>query len=492
MALSPSRPVAAAGGGVSVEAGPELRRPLATMLALAVASAAAVGAAVAIQPLLGLAAVAAVAAALVLSQRPVLAVYVLVMVAPACAGLQRGLFVPGLRVSEAAIAGIGILVLVFAPRLTRPRWSWVEILLLAYAAATVCLGGFDLVTRHAPLTTEELGTLLGPFQFVLLLRVVVVAMQKERYRLRAAQLLLAAAALVSLVALAQYLNLGPARSLLAQATGSVLYTSTLGAGVARVTGPFNIWHELAGFLMPSILLSLALLCGREARSWRLFYAAVFALATMALVSTAAVGIMVMTTLGCFYIAWRRRLLHVALVVAVPVALIVAVLFGGTLGGRVEQQYAPTSTTYRIPFAPQSISYRYALFREQNAPALAGRWATGYGPDLPPRLALGNFPFSQTTYISLLLRGGVPLLAIFLLLTAAVILAARRAQRGAGTDLQWSIATVVLVTTLSYVVLQLIEAYMLDAGPPHSYWAFVGLMLAAGAGAHGKGTNARGL
>jgi hypothetical protein len=492
MALSPNRPAAATGGGSVLEVGAELRRPVATMLALAIASATAVGAAAAIQPLLGLVAVAAVAAALVFSQRPVLAVYVLVLIAPACAGLQRGLVVPGLRVSEAAIAGIGILVLLFAPRVARPRWSRVEILLLLYAAATVCLGGFDLATRHAPLTTEDLGTMLGPVQFVLLLRVVVVAMGKETYRLRAAQLLLAAAALVSLVALAQYANLGPTRSLLAQVTGSVLYSSTLGAGVARVTGPFNIWHELAGFLMPSILLALALLCSGGGRGWRLFYAAVFALGTMALVSTAAVGIMVMTAIGCFYVAWRRRLLHVAVVVAVPVALIVAVLFGGTLDGRVEQQYAPTSTTYRIPYAPQSISYRYALFREQNAPALAGRWATGYGPDLPPRLALGNFPFSQTTYVTLLLRGGVPLLAIFLLLTAAVVQAARRAQRGAATDLQWSIATVVLVTTLSYVVLQLIEAYMLDAGPPHSYWAFVGLMLAAGAGVEPRGSNARGL
>jgi hypothetical protein len=59
-----------------------------------------------------------------------------------------------------------------------------------------------------------------------------------------------------------------------------------------------------------------------------------------------------------------------------------------------------------------------------------------------------------------------------------LVAARRAQKAAETEFQWSIATIVLTTTLGYVFLQLIESYLLDSGPPHAYWAFVGLMLAA--------------
>ena len=462
-----------------------LRRPVATMLALVLASAIGVGAAAAVRPQLGLAALLAVAAALYLSQRPRLAVYALVMVAPACAGLHRGLLVPGLRISEAAIAGLGILVLVFAPRAPRPPWTRVEMMVLVYALATAALGGFDLLTRHASLNGEELGTLLGPLQFVLLLRAVVVTMTREHYRARAAQLMLGAAALISLVALAQYANLGPTRAVLSHLTASSNFTTSLGEGVGRVTGPFNIWHELAGFLMPSILLALAMLLDAGSKRGRLFYAAVFVVSTMALVSTAAVGILIVTTISCLYVSWRRRLLHVTLVFAVPAVLIVAVAFGGTLSSRAEQQYANTAVTHKLPFAPQSISYRYALFEEQNAPALAGRWSTGFGPDLPPRLALGNFPFSETTYVSLLLRGGVPLLAIFLVLTLFVFLAARRAQREAESEFEWAVATVVLTTTLGYVFLQLIESYMLDSGPPHSYWAFVGLMLAAAGARAGR-------
>jgi hypothetical protein len=468
-------------------AGDQLRHPVPTIGLLALGSAAAVGVATALNPVLGLFAVIAVGLALVFSARAELAVYVLVVVAPACAGLHRGLLVPGLRISEAAIAGIGILVLVFAARMPRPAWSRVEILLLAYAAATVCLGGFDLAQRHAPLTTEDLGTLLGPLQFILLLRAVVVSLPQERQRLVAARLLLGAATLIALIALAQYANFGPVRHVLAQLTGGSLYTSTLEGGAPRVTGPFNIWHELAGFLMPSILLALALAIDEDAGLWRFFYGAAFVLCLMALVTTAVVGILLIVTVSCFYVAWRTGVLHVALLIAVPVVLTVAILVGTSLSIRAEQQLVPTTTTYRVPYAPQTISYRYSLFREQSAPALAGHWVTGYGPDLPPRLALSNFPFAETTYISLLLRGGIPLLTIFLLMTIAVLLAAREAQRAATSHLEWSIATVVLASTVGYLLVQLIESYMIDSGPAHSYWVFVGLMLAAVA-AGAKGTH----
>jgi hypothetical protein len=457
-----------------------LRRPVLTMLALVLASGAGIGVAVALSPALGVVAVAAVAAALVLAQRPELAVYLLVLVAPACAGLQRGLLVPGLRVSEAAIVGLGALVLIFAPRARRPAWSGVEYSLLAYAAFTVILGGYDLAIRHAALDFEELGTLLGPLQFVVLLRVVIVAMGREEHRIRAAHLMLGAATVVALLALAQAADLGPTRSVLTTLTGGSLYSKSLGLGVGRITGPFNIWHELAGFLMPSILVSLSLGLSFGSRSRRLCYALVCAVTTMALISTAAAGILIATTLGAVYICWKHRVLHIALALAVPVVIVAILAFGSILGHRAEQQYAaPSATAYQIPYAPQSVSYRYSLFRVQNGPALAGRWATGYGPDLPPQLSLSSFPYSETAYVSVLLRGGVVLLALFLLLIAVTLRAARRAQRQAETDFQWSIATAVWVTTIGYVFLQLIESYLRDAGPPHAFWAWVGLMLAAG-------------
>jgi hypothetical protein len=466
-----------------------LRRPRLTMLLLVLGAAPVIGVAAALNPLLGLAAVVALAATLVLAQRPDLAVFPMVNVAPAAAGLQRGLLVPGLRVSEASIVGLGALVLVFSSRERRPAWTPVEWLLLTYALLTIAFGGLDLALRRASLEFEDIGTMLGPMQFVILLRAVVVAMGEERNRRRAVHFMLGAAAFVALVALAQAANLGPTRSVLTTLTGGSLYDKSLGLGVGRITGPFNIWHELAGFLMPSILVSLSLMIGAEDARRRLRYGLVFSLTVLALISTAAAGVLIATSIGALYICWRRRVLYAALAFAVPVAVIGLVAFGSILGNRAQQQYVtPSATAYKIPFAPQSVSYRYSLFRVQNAPALTGHWATGYGPDLPPQLALGNFPYSETAYVSLLLRGGFPLLFVFLALLGCVIVTARRCQRQAEDELQWTLATTVLVVTVSYVLLQLIESYLLDSGPPHIFWAYVGLMLA---GARGSLSGSRG-
>lgn len=454
-----------------------LRHPTATMLALFVLSGVFVGTAVAISPAAGCAGLVAVAAGLALVRRPRLSVYLMVLIAPACAGLERGLVVPGLRVSEVAIAGLGLLVLVFAPRGKAPAWTVVEILVLAYASFTALLGGLDLALRHAPIDSTEIGTLLGPFQFVLLLRATVVTLTLERYRVRAANLMLIAATVVGLIALAQAGNLGPTRSVLSTLTGSSLYSSSLGEGVGRVTGPFNIWHELAGFLMPSVLLSFALLLGASVKAARLRYAVALAVTGAALLSTAAVGALLATGISCLYVAWRRGVLRVALAVALPIVLIAAIGFGGTLGGRAQQQYSHSAESYRLPLVPQTLSYRYAIFEEQSAPALTGHWATGFGPDLPPKLELGNFPYAETTYVTLLLRGGAPLLAVFLVLLFVVAGVSRKAMRAARTEFQWSVAVVVFAMTVSYVFLQLIESYLLDSGPPHAFWAFVGLMLA---------------
>jgi hypothetical protein len=446
--------------------------------AIVVGSAFLLGVALAIKPFAGFAALILVAVGLALYRRPQISVYLMVTVAPAAAGLERGLVIPGLRISEAAVAGLGILVLAFCDSKKSPRWSGVEITLLAYAALTAVVGSSDLIVRHAPLTAEDLGTLLGPFQFVLLLRAVVVALTEERHRRAAAHAMLAAATVVGVISLAQFANLGPTRTILHTLTGSELYASSLGEGVGRVTGPFYIWHELAGFLMPSILLAMALMIDATERRARLWYALVLAVTGAALLSAAVVGATIATALGCLYICWRKKMLHVALAATLPVVAILAIVFGGIFSGRAEQQYQPNTSAHQIPFAPKTLSYRYGVFKEQSEPVLKTRWALGYGPDLPPRFELGDFPYTETTYVTLLLRGGVPLLAVFLLLIGLVIRLALRGLREATTDFQWSVAIVVLVTTVAFLFLQLIESYLLDSGPPHAYWAFVGFVLAA--------------
>ncbi|HEY1854536.1 MAG TPA: hypothetical protein VGG40_08110 [Solirubrobacterales bacterium] len=459
----------------------DLRRPVPTMLGLAIASAVVVGALAAYDPVYGAVAVVGIAIALYLAQRPVIAAYSMVLVAPACAGFRRGLPVPGLRASELVIVALSSLILVFGARVNR-RWSRVELLLLAYAVATAALGGLDLALRRAPLELSELGTLIGPFEFVLLVRAVAAALPEERQRERAIRLLIVGAVVVSLVAIAQILGLGPTRSILRSVTGSNEFEISLTEGIGRATGPFELWHALAGFLMPSVLLSFGLLLDAGSDRRRLLYGAAVAITLAALLASAALGPLAMTLLGFVFIAWRRRSLHLLGAIVVPAAAVVIIAFGGTYGGRAEQQYSQSRQTYRTPFVPQTIAYRVKVFEEQSEPALAKHWISGYGPDLPPQIALSEFPFTESAYVTLLLRGGVPLLLIFLTMLAAVLRAAYLAVRRARGPFAWTVAAVVGICTINFLVLQLLESHLLDAGPPQAYWTVVGIMLAAGSGA----------
>ncbi len=461
-------------GGELVSLAPRLGHPRLSIALLAVACALAVGAADAVQPLAGVACLLVLALVLALVSRAEYAACLLVAVVPASAGIKGGL---GLRPSEVMIPVLAALIIVAASRGATKRWSTLELLMLLYAATNAALGGLDLATRHATLSTEELGTLLGPLQFLLLVRAVNIGLPRHEQRVRAVHWLLGAATIVGLIALLQFANVGPTRTILTSLTGSSLYEGSLAEGVGRTTGPFNIWHELAGYLVPALLLAVGLLVTTSSRRARYCYGCVIAVTGLALLSTATISPLIAAVIGALYIFWKRGILHVAFAGLIPVVAVAALLFGGNFSGRAEQQYSASSDTYRIPFVPQTLAFRYALFQEQSAPALGGRLATGYGPDLPPQLTLSNFPHTETAYVTVLLRGGIPLLAIFLVLLLVAGRTALRQQRASHSDLEWCIATVALYVTAAWLVLQVIESYLLDDGPSHMYWAVVGLMLA---------------
>jgi hypothetical protein len=81
-----------------------------------------VGVAAAVSPAAGLGLVGAIAGALVVVRHPALGGVLLLGVVPAASGLRRGLPVPGLRLSEIAVAGIAAVVLTAAGRHGRAPW----------------------------------------------------------------------------------------------------------------------------------------------------------------------------------------------------------------------------------------------------------------------------------------------------------------------------------------------------------------------------------
>jgi len=451
-----------------------LERSWATFGAVALGAATFVGGAVSLGPVAGLGALIAVALALVVALRPRVGIFLLVAIVPVVSGVRRGLPIPGFRPSELLIVGVAAVLLVMASGRRPTPWKALDWLLLAYALGTLGLGSVDLYQRGAPFTSSDLGTLVGPFQFLLLYRALTVTVRTARERCWCLRLLLLSSLPVSALAILQQFGLPGLSQQLLSLTNFAQLAGTGPDSVSRATGPFPHWHDLAGYLLVVILVAAALLL-RERMDVlsRRRLVLVVAIAVVALVETLSIGPILATVAGVVLLAvWSGRASRGLLGLAVA-AVVAGLLFAPLLQGRYRAQFtARAPGTERSTFVPQTIAYRVDLWKNVEIPAMSGNWATGYGPDLPPKLR--DFPYTESLYFTMLFRGGVPLLLIFVGLMSALALAARAARAREGPE-QPAIGRVVVIVVVALALLHAQETYLIDSGTPHVLWVLVGLL-----------------
>ncbi len=428
-----------------------------------------VGAAATLGPAAGLGAVGAVAIGLVILRWPAYGAYTLVALAPALSGLRRGFPVPGFRMSELLVAGIATIILVTAKK--APRWGAFDWMALSYVVATAGLVWLNVIRHEGAFTSDILGTLIGPLQFFLLYRAIVTGLPAPEQRARAIRLVLLVSIPVSLITVMQQYDVGGIRPLIDSLTGTTIYESTV-SGVPRATGPFPHWHNLAGYLLLVVLLGLSVVLetGQRIIRKRLLLV-VMALALAALLQTASLAPLLGAIGGAFIIGISvgqgRRVLRWLVVIAACGA----VLFGPLVLNRVQEQYRDTSVTQDQSIAPQTIAFRYTVWKTQFFPVIEENLVTGYGPTLPPRL---YFAYAESLYVTLLLRGGVPLLLVYAGLMAALFARARVAAVTEETERR-IVGRVILAAVPLLLVIDTIATYFLDSGPAPLLWTLAGLM-----------------
>lgn len=414
---------------------------------------------------------------LLVLQRPLVGAYLLVGVVPIVSGLRRDLPVPGLRLSELIVTGLAALLLLGVQTNRARPWTLFDWLALAYAAGTLLLGGFDLIERGAPLTATSIGTLVGPFQFLLLYRAVLAVVRTDAERRRALALLLLASVPVSLLALAQYLQVGGVAGVLESATGS----QQLAAHAARedigsrMTGVFPHWQMLAGYLFVIVVICTAALLARQRVSMpRGALAAIALLAVAAMVATGTfVTVIGIAAAALVLGAWYGRVERV--VAGLGAAGLGALFaFGPLISERVSYTFVTAPGADRSWFMPQSVAYRIDLWSDQLLPAISGRWLTGFGPDLPPGL---SFEYTESMYLTLLFRGGIPLLLIYAGLMLALGGVALRIARSAD-PLSALLGRALFAIVALLAVLHLLEPYFVTTGLPHLVWILAALAVSA--------------
>jgi hypothetical protein len=450
---------------------------------LVVLSAAVVGLGTGLETRLGAVTLAALIAGLVVLLRPATAVLAVIAVAPVICALKRGLFVPGLRPSEVLVAGVAVPVLLFAGSRVSIRWRLLDAMALLYVVATFALGAGDMLARGSAFTAELNGQLIGPLQYFLLYRSVVVALDTPELRRQAVRLLLLGSIPVSITALLQFLDIGSTRPFIKSvvnsvAAGSVRYTN---GGLPRATGIMDHWHSLGGYMLVIILLCVALLLHPRQRVMsRGGLVAVLAFAVMGIMLTLTLGPMIGAVVGSIGLGAATGRSRKVIGWLAAGALVVVFLLGPFLAARLDQQLesrvGQASGAAGPSFLPQTLRYRVEVWQEQYLPLVASNLLTGYGPGLPPYV---NWRYTETLYVTLLLKGGLPLLAIYAgLMYAAWVLARSVVSSSRASPDDRCIARVALTLILILIPMHLINPYFANTGLAHPLWILFGLVAAA--------------
>jgi hypothetical protein len=406
------------------------------------------------------------------------ATLLLVATAPVLSGVKRGLPVPGFRISELLTVLLGGFVLVACGRRSLSRLRLLDWLALAYGVATLILGAIDLLRRDAPFDSDNVSGLLGPFQFLVLYRAVEITAITPDLRRQVLRVLLLASVPVAVVAILQSLEIHAFVDLGVHLTGSDYRGVFADQGFVRATGLFPHWQVAAGYFLTIGVVGFAALMrpGHGIVDQRILLAIV-TIDAVALLRTVTTGASTALAVTCVLLALASGRLRKPLV-WVPAVLLVAVIIAGSVfAPRYREQYHPTT---RGPQAhgivPRTIVYRYDIWRDQYLPVLEDRWLAGFGPDIPSD---ARWKYTESVYVTMLLRGGVILLAIYLAFMVRLAVEGRRLVR-AGPALDAVIGSAAVAIVLMLVVTQIIATYFTTSGTPQVVWTLAALVVAAGA------------
>lgn len=444
------------------------------LTAVVVLAAVVVGALAAVSPRLAVAATACLCAAAVAYAHPRLALLAGVAIFPILPGLQRGLVVPGARITELVAIGFGLLALQRVRRRPLLPVTPVEWLVLAFVAGSVMIGAVNLVAHDITADGDALGKVVGPIQFALALfgiRVLVLDADDLRDVLR---VIVLASVPVAVVAVLQFLDAPGVRDLVITLTGSETAPVSGQTDGVRATGLFSHWHSLGGYLCFILILVVALLF-RDPPLPRWMLAGVLAIDLAALLCTVTFAPIGGALLGILIIATLHRRLLVAaggMLVAAAVAAPVAL---PALTERLGDQFQDAKPVYQIdqasyPLLPQTVGFRIQVWVEQYAPAMKQYLFTGWGTTIPPGV---RWEYTESVYLTLIVRGGLLLLTIYLALMTAVFVLSWRLRRDHPRP---ALPEAMAVAIAVFALMQVINPYFTDAGFPQLWWLTLGVLL----------------
>jgi hypothetical protein len=355
------------------------------------------------------------------------------------------------------------MVILFARRPVK-KWGLLEWVGLAYAVGTLLLGSFDLWRRGAPFSSSNVDTMFGPFLYLLLLRATRVGASTERQVNLVLRGILLTSVPICLLALLQGFGVAWAQDLAHNLTG-------VNEGhLDRAIGVFTNWQVLAGYLLAVGLLAVSVAAHGANRIVTSRTATLLAvLSGVALARTLTIGAFVgwLLASGALLVMSGRVRLTFRRLAMILGGAVVAILL--VLAARYNQEFVTRPGEAGNGIIPNTVMDRIHNWTQQYLPALSGRWVTGYGPDIP---ADASWKYTDSVYVTIVLRGGLILLGIYGALMVGFAIASHRVAALRGSPQAISAALMVLVVVL--VPLQALATYFTTSGLPEVIWILAGL------------------
>jgi hypothetical protein len=140
-----------------------------------------------------------------------------------------------------------------------------------------------------------------------------------------------------------------------------------------------------------------------------------------------------------------------------------------LAARYHQEFVSRPGQPSSGIVPNTVMDRIHNWTRQYLPALSGRWVTGYGPGVPTDV---TWKFTDSVYVTVVLRGGLILLGLYgaLMLGFAAV-----AKIGLRTKASQASAATLLVLVALLLPLQILATYFTTSGLPEVMWVLAGLV-----------------
>lgn len=331
-------------------------------------------------------------------RRPVLLAYLVIAGIAFFSGMTRGKLIPLLVPHEAILVGVAILLApLILPRLRASGAPDVLLrgLLLVYALGLTIYPVVEYLVRGVSLTPNEIMRLVAPLQFVLLFAVFRYFFSEVAERTRLLRWILICGAGIAFIGLLQQARIGFVVRLLHTWYPSSHEAAALRA--ARITSVMAVWNGLGTLMMLLILMLRCLMIVKPPVMSRRTIILLMGICAACLFATTSFASLIGLVLGLLIIeAFDRRAKGTVIFIFLGLAL-VGFLLRENILHRFSFQFGQAG------LVPQSLGYRFKVWREVFLPLLRAHWLWGFRPVMPSWLAW-EFPESQ--YLNLILRSGI--------------------------------------------------------------------------------------